>query len=99
MKLETKLDGLIPAGDGPFKVVAFELTHDGESWSVNTPFSIGERLGRSEAIGRLRSRWEIFKANYMPAARVKDIEDIGCEAGECRLEVGCTAFADVLVNE
>lgn len=38
MRLETKLESLLPAGNGPFNVTAFELAHDGESWSVNTPF-------------------------------------------------------------
>ena len=99
MKLEAKLETLIPAGDGPFKVIAFELTHDGESWSVNTPFCIGDNLDRTETISRLRSRWEIFKANYNSKARVRDIQDIGCEEGECNLEVNCTAFADVLSEQ
>lgn len=96
MKLEAKLETLIPAGDGPFEITAFELTHDGESWSVNTPFNIGRGLDREQAINRLRSRWEIFKANYDSKARVCDLVDVsnGCD-GECNLEVNCTAFADV----
>lgn len=98
MKLESKLDALIPEGDGPFELIAFELTHDGESWSVNTPFCIGSGLDRSELMSRLRSRWEIFKLNYMPKARVSDLEDIGCDAGEVQLEVSCTAFAEVRID-
>ena len=95
MKLETKLDSLLPTGDGPFDITAFELTHDGDSWSVNTPFNIGKNLDRAETISRLRSRWEIFKLNYNSKARVKDLEDCGYEDGESNLEVNCTAFADV----
>lgn len=96
--LETKLETLIPKGDGPFEITAFELTHDGESWSVNTPFNIGRNLDRQETLSRLRSRWEIFKANYDSKARVKDLVDIsdGYD-GACNLEVNCTAFADVRI--
>jgi hypothetical protein len=96
MKLETKLESLIPSGDGPFRITAFELTHDGEGWSVNTPFNIGSNLDRQETISRLRSRWEIFKANYDAKARVSDLQDIGDgDESISFLEVGCNAFATI----
>lgn len=99
MKLETKLESLLPQGDGPFDVTAFELTHDGEGWSVNTPFRIGKRMDRAETIYTLRQRWEIFKVNYLPKARVSDLADTGYTDGVCNLEVACTAFADVKLSD
>lgn len=95
MHLETKLETLLPAGDGPFKVVAFELTHDGEGWSVNTPFCIQSSGDRAETLSILRARWETFKANYGSKSRVSDIQDASYTEGVSNLEVDCKAFADV----
>lgn len=99
--LEAKLETLIPSHwQEGIELTAFELTREPEGgWSVNTPFNIGRGLDRSEAISRLRSRWEIFKANYDSNARVSDLEDISCgDETVCNLEVNCTAFADVRIN-
>lgn len=100
MKLETKLEQLIPKGDGPFDVIAYELTQDGlpgegASWSVNTPFRIASSCDRAEAISHLRHRWEVFKVNYLPRARVKNLCDIGYDETCAMLEVDCTAFAEI----
>lgn len=89
------MDGMIPEGDGPFRVIAYELTHDGESWSVNTPFEIGRGLDRDGVIRRLRNRWDIFKVNYHKKARVCDIADISDEPTLSLLEVDCIPFAEV----
>jgi len=96
VRLEQKLETLLPEGDGPFEVVAFELTRDMGSWNVNTPFRIASKADRLETLSILRKRWNVFKANYMPKARVADLTDIsdGFD-GACNLEVDCTAFADV----
>ncbi len=93
--LETKLAEMIPTSWKTMDITAFELTHDGEGWSVNTPFNIGRSLDREEALQRLRSRWEIFKANYDARARVQDIADTSCEENVCILEAGQIPFADV----
>ena len=95
---EKKIDHLLSSfGDGPFDVIAFELTNDGEGWSVNTPFKIGSRKNREETITLLRHRWEIFKVNYMPKARVRDIQDLG-NGEEIQLDCGA-AFADVMLSK
>ena len=101
MTLEKKLESLLPPGDGPFNVIAFELQGDGGgSWCVNTPFRIGTSLDRAGAINRLRSRWNIFKLNYAPKARVAGLSDIsdGFD-GACNLECDGIAFADVETAE
>lgn len=93
--LETKLESLLPAGDGPFDVIAYELWREPEGgWSVNTPFRIGSNRDRAEAICDLRHRWNVFKANYISKARVMDLHDVGDET-RCLLEVDCMAFAEV----
>lgn len=33
-----------------FRLVAYELTHDGQGWSVNAPFCIGSNLDREEML-------------------------------------------------
>ncbi len=48
--LEKKLDEMIPSSWDRMEITAFEMTHDGESWSVNTPFNIGCNLDREETI-------------------------------------------------
>lgn len=93
--LEQKLAEMIPADFKEVDIIAFQLTHDGESWSVNTPFRIATGVDRAEAIARLRGRWNVFKAIYHSKARVQDIKDFSSTESECCLEVDCIAFADV----
>lgn len=99
---EEKIDSLLPIGnplapeDDRFDLRFFELWRESEGgWSVNDSWR-GQRDGdREETISLLRSRWEVFKANYLPKARVCDITDISYEGNVSNLEVDCTAFADV----
>ena len=95
MKLETKLEQLIPAHwTGELRVTMFELWPENEGgWSVNDGWSVTHY--RADAIALLRDRWEVFKLNYLPKARVRDLCDIGDSEAECMLEVDCTAFANV----
>lgn len=94
--IEAKLDSLLPEYPS-FDVVAHELLHDGESWSVNDSWRLAYRCDREEAIGHLVNRWHVFKANYAPRARVRDLCDANWSGDEfpALLEVNCLAFAEV----
>lgn len=96
--LEYKLNELLDravVSDGPFNVIAYEMTHDGQGWSVNTPFKIAAVVDRAEAIGALMNRWEVFKANYYKKAPVCGISDVG-NAEDIELEVDGTPFARIV---
>lgn len=100
--LEARLDSLLP--DWPaFDVIAHELWGDGEGgWSVNDSWHLGRGCSREEAITHLRHRWEAWKLNYYPKARVADLEDCydGCyDDAPLGLEVNCVAFAEVRKSE
>ena len=83
-----------------FKVIAFELWRDDVGWSVNDSWCIAGDADKTDVIRAARGRWEAFKVNYAPRARVADIVDIGYEADRISLEVDCTAFLDIeLVSE
>jgi len=92
---EAKIDSLLPDGDS-FEVRFFELLPESEGgWSVNDSWRAQRDGDRESTIYLLRHRWEVFKANYLPRARVSDITDIQWEGDDCNLEVDCTAFAEV----
>lgn len=92
MTLEQKLEQMLP--DWPaFDITFHELWGDGEGgWSVNDSWTPYRNQDRQETISHLRHRWEIFKLNYLPKARVKDLQDSGMGDEVC-LEADCTAFA------
>lgn len=93
------MNDLLPQGE-TFSVKAFELWRDAEGgWSVNDGWTIARDVDRADAISALRGRWEVFKLNYLPKARVSDITDIGYDEKQCSLEVDCTAFADIEVHQ
>jgi hypothetical protein len=94
--LEARLDDLLP--DWPsFDVIAHELWADGDGgFSVNDSWHLGRDCDREEAITHLRHRWEVWKLNYMPKARVADLTDASCDSeSPSLLEVNCAAFAEV----
>lgn len=94
MTLEQKLEQMLP--DWPaFNITFHELWGDGEGgWGVNDSWTPYKNQDRQETISRLRARWEIFKLNYLPKARVKDLEYAPYDnSDELWLEVDCTAFA------
>ena len=62
---------------GPFDVIAYELTNDGEGWSVNTPWKIATSASLPQVIEAAQDRWGVFKANYSARATVKGLSDIG----------------------
>lgn len=52
---------------------AHALTHDGEGWSSNDRFTIARDADLAGALEAIRGRWEVFRANYSPRARVADL--------------------------
>lgn len=96
--LEKHLATLLP-DNRTFTIKAFELWADGDgSYSVNDAWFMARNVDREEALRALRGRWEVFKANYAPKARVQDIRDIGYEDSHISLEVDCLAFADIEID-
>lgn len=96
--IEAKLDQLLPDWQ-TFRVVFHELWREPEGgWSVNDSWCVNRAADRETAIADVVSRWRIFKVNYLPTARVRDIEDAGCDE-DCLLEVDCTALATLTRGE
>lgn len=79
---------------GPFDVVAYELTHDGQGWSVNTPWKIARGANLPQVIEAAQGRWEVFRANYSSRATVKGLSDIG-EGDTFDLESDCLPFLQI----
>lgn len=93
--LESKLDELIPEYPS-YAVIAHELWRDDGGWSVNDSWYLSRSCDREEAISHLRNRWEVFKVNYHPKARVSDLEDGSWDyESQCILEVNCIPFAEI----
>lgn len=94
--IEAKLDSLLPVFPS-YDVIAHELQHDGESYSTNNSWHLARGCDREEAIGHLINRWHVFKANYAPKARVRDLTDANWSGDEfpALLEVDCIPFAEV----
>lgn len=97
--LEQRLETLLPAWPS-FNIQFHELWREAEGgWSVNDSWTPYKDATREETIGHLRHRWQVFKANYLPKARVRDLTDIACCDDDCLLEVDCTAFATLTQGE
>jgi hypothetical protein len=89
---------LLENDPGPFDVIAYELTHDGQGWSVNTPFRIASQVDLSGVMEAMRGRWEVFKANYSPRATVASLSDIG-EGSDYEIEAEGIPFLQVRPSE
>lgn len=101
MKLETKIRQLIneanPDANARFEVVAFELWGNArEGFDCNNAWHIARNADLAEVLESARARWEIFKVNYLPKARVSDIEDYSCDS-RLSLEVGCVPFLEIRI--
>lgn len=94
--IEAKLDSLLPQFPS-YDVIAHQLTHDGCSWSVNDSWHLARGCDREEAISHLANRWHVFKVNYAPKARVRDLSDANWSGDEfpSLLEVDGIPFAEV----
>jgi|ERR1041384_1456316 hypothetical protein len=97
LRFEQKINQMLPNWKS-FNVQFHDLLFDGESWSVNDSWTPIKDASRDMTIQWLKTRWEVFKLNYLPNAKVKDIEDIG-DGDLCCLEVDCTAFATLTKGE
>jgi hypothetical protein len=99
MKLETKIRNLIgetnATSETLFDVVAFELWGNSkEGFETNSSWYIKTNATLEEALEAARGRWEVFKVNYLPKARVCDISDIGYDE-DLNLEVDCIPFLEI----
>jgi hypothetical protein len=99
MKLETKIRNLISetkaTNDARFDIVAFELWGNSrEGFDCNNAWHIARGVELNEAIEAARGRWEVFKVNYAPRARVSDIRDIGYD-DDISLEVDGIPFLEI----
>ena len=99
--LETTIKELLanhPA-DSTYTILAHELWRDGEGWTSNDAWYLARNASLSEALSIARGRWEVFKVNYSPRARVADIADIGYESGGYSLECNHLPFIDISLNK
>ena len=102
MKLETKIRNLItetnPDDDARFDVVAHELWGNSqEGYSTNSSWFITTNADLSQVLEAARGRWEVFKLNYLPKARVGDITDTGFDS-TLSLEVDCIPFLEIRLS-
>lgn len=103
MKLEIKIAQLLASYEFPegstFDVIAHELTHNGEGWSVNDSWRIESDVTAEEIPGIARGRWETFKANYAKRARVQDVMAQDYGETEMGLECDCLSFLTIRLRE
>lgn len=57
-----------------YSLRAFELWGDGDGYSVNSAWTFERDLTPKEALRAARDRFEIYKVNYAPKARIKDLD-------------------------
>lgn len=102
MKLETKIRNLInetnATDDTRFNVIAHELWGNSqEGLSVNSSWYVATGADMSQVLEAARGRWEVFKANYLPKARVSDISDTGFDS-TLSLEIDCVPFLEIRLS-
>jgi hypothetical protein len=105
MKLETKIRNLInetnATDETRFNVVAHELWGNSqEGYSTNSSWYIATNADLSQVLEAARGRWEVFKVNYFPKARVSDISDISDTgfSDNLSLEVDCVPFLEIRIS-
>jgi hypothetical protein len=101
MKLETKIRQLIteanPDANARFDVVAFELWgNPREGFETNSAWFLSTNADADQVLQDARGRWEVFKANYLPRARVCDITDTGFDS-TLSLEVDSVPFLEIRI--
>jgi hypothetical protein len=99
MKLETKIRNLITETNATlearFDVMAYELWGNSrEGFETNSSWFIAKDADIEEALEAARGRWEVFKVNYCPKARVCDIADTGFDS-TLSIEVDCVPFLEI----
>lgn len=70
-----------------------------EGLSTNTSWRARDCASLKEVLEMARGRWETFKLNYVPKARVCDIKDDASFENTIRLEVNSVPFMDIEVKE
>jgi len=96
MKLEQKIRQLIGETNSThFDVIAHELWgNNKEGFETNSSWYLKRDADISEVLEAARGRWEVFKVNYLPKARVCDIQDTGYDE-TCLLQVDFVPFLDI----
>lgn len=78
-----------------FDVVAFELWGNArEGFDTNSAWYLSKDADADQVLQDSRGRWEAFKVNYLPKARVCDIQDTGHDS-TLSLEVDCIPFLEI----
>ena len=103
--LEHAILAALPAPIDPlatYTVRAHELTHDGEGWSSNDRFTIAKDVTAEQMLETARERFDVFKANYAPRARIMDLEALDTyndeeddEETTLSLEIDFLPFLDI----
>lgn len=101
MKLETKISKLISETNATdetrFDVIAHELWGNSrEGFATNSSWFIIRNADLAHVLEAARGRWEVFKVNYLPKARVSDISDTGYNSS-LSLEVNCVPFLEIRI--
>jgi hypothetical protein len=99
MTLEKKISQLLNEANHPsnarFEVVAFELWGNArEGFDTNSAWYLSKNADADQVLQDARGRWEAFKVNYLPKARVSDIADIGFDS-TLSLEVDSVPFLEI----
>ncbi len=96
MKLENKISQLIGETNAThFDVIAHELWGNSEDgFECNSSWYLKRDADLSQVLEAARGRWEVFKVNYLPKARVRDIQDTGYD-NTFSLEVDCIPFLEI----
>ena len=84
-----------------FDVWGCELWKDESGgWSFNDAFRMAADTDLSGVQSIARSRWEIFRLNYAPRARVADLEALEWQPGDRALysDCACMSFLEIRVN-
>lgn len=79
MTLEKAISKELEEGE-TYSIIAHELIHDGISWSTNSSWYLSRNADKAEALNHARGRWEVFKVNYLPNGKIKDITFDGDES-------------------
>jgi hypothetical protein len=101
--LETRIASMLAEYDSTttFNVIAHELWGNRrEGFETNTSWYLTKNADLAQVLDAARGRWEVFKINYLPDARVRDLEDDSCGAGiSIHLSVNGTPFLEIRPNE
>ena len=79
-----------------FDMVAFELWGNAkEGFDCNDAWYLARGAEIPRALEIARGRWEVFKVNYLPRAKVKDIQSTGEIPYALTLEVDCVPWLEI----